>query len=163
MEEQSEFGSGVIVCLVKFSEHLSNDMMMRYVHAQWWYNANQLKRDAWESEARHYPTGDSSRIVAHARSVFMGIRENSEAELLSALAMWANGASDHFYQLDAELAPPKLKILADFMLDLGHGSGMMGKWERSAEDTIDYIWQMWEEATLEIDVKFGSKPDWGQW
>ena len=162
-QEQSELGSGIVVCLAKFSEHMQNRFMGRFIHARWWYNASEDRRQQWKSDAVRWPGGDSAKIVADVKSVFMGIRKSEEAELLCTLQMWANGASDHFYALNREKAPQELIDLAEYTLELGHGSGLMGKWEDTHDETYDKIYDLWMSACLAVDRQLGVEPDWGQW
>jgi len=161
--EQSEFGSGVVVCLAKFSEHLSAPFARRFTNALHWSKMDATEQQKRRDEALQYPHGDSARLVGNVKGVFMGIRASEQEELMSALSTWANGASDHFYDLDRDKAPQELIELADYMLDLGHGSGLMGKWPNDPSDTWDYIWKQWEEACLAVDRQLGVEPDWGQW
>lgn len=120
VESRSEFGAGLVVCLVKFSEHLANWAAQRYMDAAWWAKLTPGERDAQAREAAKYPFGDAARRLAHAKSVFFD-EAPSEERLSRALAMWANGASDHFYDLDEEKAPPPLGALASLTLSMGHG------------------------------------------
>lgn len=159
----SEFGSGVVVCLVKFSEHLNNSMFERASVALWYLHASNDRREADMIEAARYPRGDAARRQGLINSVVLGREELTDEMAVSAFTLWANGASDHFYDLQRDVAPQKLCELADFMLDLGHGDGLMGSWPLSAQETYDNIWRLWKEATLETDKAYTATPDWGEW
>ena len=161
--EGSEFGAGIVVCLAKFSEHLDNHWIERFQTALWWIKADESEREENRLHALGFPQGDSALRLMHVQSVFLFPEKNHERALLDALRNWANGASDHFYDLDREKAPQELIDLGDYMLELGHGSGLLGKWPHSAELTWKQILEMWEAACLAVDRMIGVEPDWGAW
>lgn len=119
---KSEFGRGVVVCLAKFSEHMSDDM---------------------------------ARAVTEA----IAGKPTLPISLSSTIELWANGASDHFYELDRKMAGPRLIQLADLMLRIGHG--FTG--EKWGPPTWRQIHTLWQEACLEVDTKLGVDAEWGTW
>jgi len=137
-EEQSEFGAGIVVCLAKFSEHLWNE---------------------WDPTMRR--DGRADRLLETEIDIAKKVypEDDPEARAFSSLVeRWANGASDHFYDLD-EKAPPALKELASLTLGMGHGfTGRL--W---TEEDVDRIRALWKQACLEVDGMLGVKSDWGQW
>ena len=150
---RSEFGAGIVVCLAKFSEHLSNDWARRIARFQWWSELDDAQRDRKRVEATKYPRGDIARWLL---DVEIG---NIMEGLSHLIELWANGASDHFYELD-DRAPAPLKELAAFTLKIGHGfSGEEWTW-----DDWQTIWRLWEESCLAVDRQLGvEEPDWGEW
>jgi hypothetical protein len=116
----SEFGSGIVVCLAKFSQHLDLNMLRESI-------------ELYESIGR-------------------------EDGFSRAVEMWMNGASDHFYDLD-EKAPPTLQKLARLALEIGHGF----KDQTYTQATVDEIFQLWQEACMEVDKMLGVTADWGEW
>lgn len=151
--EPSEFGRGLVVCLVKFSEHLSSKWAQAVAAHIYWQELDDEHRAKALAEARKFPVGDMAQRLS-----LLKIGEWSEHPLSECLRMWANGASDHFYELDASASKP-LKELAALTLRMGHGFDgtvwTVEDWQR--------MWKLWQEATLELDRRLGITPDWGQW
>jgi hypothetical protein len=156
MSEPSEFGRGVVVCLAKFSEHLWNPAAVTVrneIHAAAMTDAERTRQDA---EARAHPTGDAAQRLA-SRLYSRVLDKEPDAAISQALEMWANGASDHFYELDRDRAPAALRELAELTLTMGHGfSGR--RW--TAKDW-DRIHELWQASCLALDRQLGLKPDWG--
>jgi hypothetical protein len=157
-DEPSEFGKGIVVCLAKFSEHLSEHgpyserMIMEY--ARW----TPEEKAYCEKELRQYPHGDAAQKLARMTLFEMMERlERSKQEVIShAIEMWMNAASDHFYDLD-ERAPKPLKELADLALRIGHG--FTG--EIWTVQTIQTVRELWQQSCLAVDRMLGIEPDWG--
>ena len=144
--ERSEFGRGVVICLAKFSAHLENDQTSR-VNA-WIRHTNGTPISELPSDYRRYfkILGDSYPTKQHG--------------LKSLIEIWANAASDHFYDLDETLAPPALKQLASLTLEMGHGFTDR-LWTEA--DWV-HMHDLWERACMELDKQLGvPSPDWGQW
>ncbi len=158
MSDESEFGRGVVVCLAKFSEHLFNRQAVTVMNEIRFSEMSGDDKYVEESEARTHPRGDAAqRIAGRMYSGMLGhLTGNPVSE---ALEMWANGASDHFYDLDRDRAPQPLCELADLTLEMGHG--FTGKtwtpehWMR--------IHDLWRESCLSLDRTLGNNPDWGRW
>ena len=155
---ESEFGSGIVVCLAKFSEHLSNHMYERVSRAIWWSEASEEKREAQRKEANIYPHGDAAQRIRDAESA-LRVGETPEQAISESIMMWMNGASDHMYGVDRDVAPPALVALADLTLAVGHGFTEI-VWTK---ETVEKIRQLWQDACLEVDALLGVKADWGQW
>jgi len=157
---QSEFGAGLVVCLAKFSEHLRNHSAEAVMYLHQWDTLDETQREARRNEAQRSPRGDAAvfltRIDYYLTSQFF---TTPETRLSEALWSWANGASDHFYDLDRKKAPPSLRKLADFTLTMGHGfGGETWTWEHWEE-----ILKLWRQACLALDRRLGTTPDWGEW
>lgn len=135
----SEFGSGIAVCLAKFSEHLWNrtDPGMN----------PQDDRLKWSIDFERKYRPDESEEQHEARA---------HSELLH---LWANAASDHFYDLDRDKAPAPLVELADLTLEIGHGFGDR-IWTSS-----DYrrIRELWKQSCLALDEMLGVAAEWGEY
>jgi hypothetical protein len=158
--EESEFGRGMVICLVKFSEHLESEMYRRAADAAWWLEQDEATRENKRAEAIKYPIGDSARLLINVESVSIGGSRTEEQGLSDAITVWMNGASDHFYDLD-ENAPESLKGLASLCLRIGHG---FRHDEVYTMETMNLIHRLWKLACIELDEMLGVKePDWGQW
>lgn len=132
---KSEFGKGLIICLVKFSEHL--------MHVASYLKTNQEMRKI---------SAENSKLFSDE----------------SAVRLWANGATDHLYEIEV----PKgeewnyirglVKKLQDKGLDMGHGSGLMGK-KKFTEEDVEKLETLTRKIALAIDKKLGLKPELGKW
>lgn len=160
--DESEFGRGIVVCLVKYSEHINNEMMSSAVYTAQWLYMKDFEKAKIRAEAARYPHGDSARVLNKVNYACLG-QKPSEGRAIHVLSMWANAASDHFYDLDRERAPASLIELADYALDLGHGAGLMGRWFDSATTTLEKLDRLWKRATLDVDRMLGIEPEWGTW
>jgi len=154
VSERSEFGAGLIVCLAKFSEHLRDHRASKVMSIHYYAGLSPTEREREEAEAKRYPVGDAA-----TRLLQISPFRNGTEDLSRALEMWANAASDHFYDLDRTKAPPSLRKLASLTLSMGHGfSGAVWTWEHWEE-----IHKLWRQACIALDRRLGVKPDWGEW
>lgn len=157
-ERGSEFGAGIVVCLVKFSEHMyehgffSERTIRDYAHL----TEEELSR--LRAEAARYPKGDAAAKLLRLSVIHEDIYGSKEVALSHLIEMWMNAASDHMYDLD-ERAPEPLKELAALTLRIGHGfSG-----ETWTIEHVDKIRELWQAATLSVDRMIGLEPDWGSY
>lgn len=116
-----------------------------------------------------------------------------EKALSWGITLWANGASDHLYEIETpggkewEEVRQKVKELQDSGLEMGHGMASYTKniiytlkdVERLRELTeeilmavnnklkLDFHFEESQESDIKmlikIDKKLGLKPDWGEW
>lgn len=158
----SEFGSGLVVCLAKFSEHLmrhgpyDEQMVREYVD---WLKTSESAKNAVRAEAELHPRGDSAQRLGRIDVLEILARHGDPAAAISrAIHLWMNGASDHFLDLD-ERAPEPLRELAALTLRIGHG--FTG--ETWTIETVDRIRELWKESCLALDEMLGIESDWGEW
>ncbi len=157
-ETQSEFGAGIVVCLAKFSEHLWIERertaweLCRYKRD----GKGELSKDAqrclesaidWQRKYPEYilPFGDPLTYAIHDQ-----------------IGMWANGAGDHFFDLDRERAPRELVELGDFMIYLRNDHLRDEKSVYDIED-LERVRELWRAACIAVDRMLGTKPNWGKW
>lgn len=154
--KESEFGSGLVVCLLKFSEHFMNSTMN-----QIWAADRYLKS---KNRDGNYGRAYDANIESFKSSVeIWGSEEKAFAQLIET---WANGATDHLYDLrvpdtwaNTELSK-KVKELQDKGLKMGHG--FTG--ELYTTEDISELRKLVTEIGLEIDKQIGIKNgDWGKW
>lgn len=148
--EPSEFGRGVVICLAKFSEHLCNRWAETAQTIRWWETATDRRRREDIQSASEHPQGDAAR-----RMTMLG-----HTSLAQALQFWANGARDHFLELDRDRAPTALCALADLVLKMGNvypqHSCTWDDWLR--------VHELWKDSCLELDALLdAANPDWGAW
>lgn len=159
---KSEFGSGVVVCLVKFSEHLAGgshsfgERMIRTLDS--WRELSEDQQTKEKQQARDKPLGDAADLMRTLDIAMMGRRTPSEA-ISYTMELWMNAASDHFYDLDRERAPQPLIELADLTLKIGHG--FTGQTWTIAD--LDRIRELWQASSEALDKALGATPDWGEW
>jgi hypothetical protein len=158
-EARSEYGAGVVICLVKFSEHLRDPMHERVMAAGRWKCMDSRAREKALAEAARHPHGDSARHYALIPRM-IEIYDDEDRYLSSTIEVWANAASDHFGDLDYEKAPQSLCDLASLMLRMGHGfTGQRWTW-----DDYERVRDLWKQACLDVDRRLGvARPDWGEW
>jgi hypothetical protein len=82
-----------------------------------------------------------------------------------AVSMWANGATDHLYEIEVPKGKEwdsirrKVKRLQNKGLDMGHGSGVFS--DKFTKKDADDLVRLTIEIAMMIDRKIGLKPDSG--
>ena len=113
MTEQSEFGRGLVICLVKFAEHFENS----------------TTRDIYQTS--QYISKPPEQRLLSTKPTFLDpyikIYKTEENALSHLIQMWANGATDHLYDItvpkkwqETELGT-KIRLLQNLGLEIGHG------------------------------------------
>ena len=131
-EYKSEFGKGLVICLVKLAEHF-----MEYRH----------QLDKYEQ---------------------MRVESPDLFKESSAISSWANGASDHLYEIEVpdgkewDEIRDKVEVLKSKGLDMGHGKGLMGEHNYSKDD-VSELFNLTREIALMVDTKLGLSPELGEW
>lgn len=151
-EKQSEFGAGIVVCLVKFSEHLGEPRCRSiWEYSRWLKKPEGESPQAFNEEAFHrWPT------------LRGGATTPQEYAMHEAIHMWASAAGDHFFDLDRDRAPQPLCDLADLMIEL-RNSHLTDQPRLFTTADLDRVDDLWKEATLAVDRLLGTTPNWGQW
>lgn len=147
---RSEFGYGLVVPLVKFTEHLNDDRARLVEQAIRWKNMEPIEREQIiveeESEWR-------LMLALEAR------HGSADSLLTDCIQMWAYSASDHLAGVETREAPKSLQDLVQHVWSMRlpdrNATFGEGEWRR--------IRTLWREATLDIDEKLGLEPDWGTW
>jgi len=125
----SEFGKGLIICLVKFAEHsmkLYSDL------------------EIYEKMRRDHPDSFTEPSAIHS---------------------WANGASDHLYEIEVPEGKDwyrirkKVEELQTKGLDMGHG---FTRNNYTKDDALE-LFKLTQEIALMVDRKLGLKPQLGDW
>lgn len=128
-------------------------------------------------------------ICKEALSSYYG----EEKALSQGITLWANGASDHLYEIEAPEGKEwnevreKVKILQDSGLEMGHGVARYTRGTIYALKDVERLRELTEEILMtvnnklklnlhfeesreldikmliKIDKKLGLKPDWGEW
>ena len=178
MAEKSEFGRGLAICLVKFAEHFENDMARWIGYTDLFYRV--LNGD--RRKLRKYGA-DVQRGVEIFDKVYLKTTGSVEKGLSHLIELWANGASDHLYEIEVPkwcgtrwaLKRGRLGIpyptrertelwrllgkLRSKGLRMGHG--FTGEVHTYADFTE--LRELNRKIALELDKKMGLKPDLGKW
>ena len=155
-KEESEFGSGLVVCLAKFSEHLHFEGRLQRIDAVERWIKNGLKNEI--TSKREY--------VESFKRCELPIYKSVDKAFSHLIEMWANGATDHLYDLRAPKAwgnnsiAKNIKKLKDLGLAMGHGFS-----ERIwTTDDIVELRKLTEKICVAVDKKIGIVDgDWGRW
>jgi hypothetical protein len=145
MSDKSEFGKGLVVCLLHFANHWSNDQM----------------QGIWELErARRDKKPVPQKWVSS-----LNIYGNIEDLISSKITTWANGATDHLYEMEVpkgtrwSSVAHKVELLKNEGLEMGHG--FTGR--KYTADDMDSIIKRSKDIAFEIDKLIGLDPDLGEW
>jgi len=150
---ESEFGSGVIVPLVKFSEHIG-DRWAWYIERQIkWMNADPHEREKIMDRAKNDHVWFEVLALDEAAA-------SSERALDKHIQTWVFAASDHFQDLDRSKSPESLSKLSEVLWEIRSGS-VDG--ELRGEADWLRILSLWSEAAMDLDEMLGVRPDWGTW
>jgi len=168
---KSEFGKGLVVCLAKFYAHFENSAMEKI-----WFYHHCLKETRKDQE--RIMSDDSPEHLKYGRNFNQSFKfwmkeivpihsGNTEEALSGEIILWANGATDHLYEIETPegMSSDIRKIieeLKDKGLDMGHGKGLMGQKMYTLKD-VEELQGLAEKALLLIDEKLGLKPDWGEY
>ena len=153
MPEQSDFGRGLVICLVKFAEHFENH----------------LTRDIYQTSQYISEPPDQRDLSTKPTFLdpYIKIYKTEENVLSHLIQMWANGATDHLYDItvpkkwqETELGT-KIRLLQKLGLEIGHG--FTGKTYRI--EHLNRLHQLTREIALLIDQSIGLKQiaDLGEW
>jgi len=144
-EEKSEFGKGLIVCLLHFANHWGNDQ---------WETIRDLK--GARTNKRGIPNREEGSLKIYG----------SLEKLISArITSWANAATDHLYEIEVpkekkwDSIRQKVAELRDYGLEIGHGFTD----QQYTFDEAGKLFDLSREIAFEIDKLIGLKPDLGQW
>lgn len=159
MTEKSEFGSGLAICLVKFSEHAENKMAREIANVQYFntkFNANYDKLENCDINFR--------RDIEHFDYIYG--EKGWKHGLSNLIESWANGATDHLYDIEVpKQLNPRTKLvrlvkkLKSKGLECGHGFTKK-VW---TYDDFNELIVLTRDIAIELDKKVGLKPDLGKW
>lgn len=163
----SEFGRGIVIPLVKFSQHLGyGETYHSAITAGWrWLEMTPEEKQQKIQESEEYPRGDAAGFMQSlgvAEIYTEAVSNTPEHAISRMLEMWMYAAADHFYELD-DKAPQALKDLASLALRMGRPwGGDIGKvW---GKEDYDRIFDLWKEATLQVEAQLGVRDAaWGEW
>ena len=154
---KTDFGRGLVICLVKFSAHFDNWMWRHIQHVDFFYHrlkGNRKKLD-------HYDRSIADSVAF--AEITMPIWKTAEKWISQEIELWANGASDHLYEIkipkewEGTKLAGKIEKLQDLGLKMGHG--FTGKsW---TFNDLENLRKLTEEVSVLIDKKISLRPDKG--
>jgi len=169
-EPKTDFGRGLVINLVKFAEHFMNDMAHQIHHVKLYLSKTLKERELMLSENPPSYLNYGRRPIQDIKSflnIQVKIHGSLEEGLSSLIELWANGATDHLYDIivpkrwsSTEIAE-KVKELQELGLKMGHGfTGEIWKFEDFMK-----LQTMTREIALIIDRSIGlsRQVDIGNW
>jgi len=142
---------------MKFFEHFSNSQMQRIWHVQSWLKNKEI--DLSKCDINH------RRDVESFQRIELAIHGTDEKAFASMVETWANGATDHLYDLRIPKQWQKTELaknvteLRNFGLRMGHGFTR----ENHTYDAIEKLRNLCQKIAVEADILIGiKKGDWGR-
>lgn len=158
----SDFGKGLVYNLALFAGHFGNDMFQHARQFSWLMNMPKAEREKVMSpnpDPKHNYGKDMEYVIWRYKK-FAEIYKTPEEDLNSQITLWANGASDHLYEIQVpekwkgtKLGNKILKLQKDG-LDMGHGRGLMGDKTYKIEDLWNLV-KLTNEIGRMIDKELG--------
>jgi len=128
-ETGSDFGKGFLYCLALFTTHFTNGQMENIKSFKFVIDMNPKDRELAMSDnpPSRLKYGKDMDYAFFQWKEIMPIYGNAMKPLSSSITLWANGASDHLYELECPkkykgtVIEKKVKELQDLGLEMGHG------------------------------------------
>ncbi len=185
-KERGKFCRDWIVNLVKFYQHFINKHFKK--------EKSQFGKGLVVCLVKFYQhfSPEYLKEINICKELFSSHYGNEKA-LSRGITLWANGASDHLYEIEApkgkewEEVRQKVKELQDSGLEMGHGIACYTKNIIYTLKDVERLQELTEEILMavnnklklnfhfegsqelvikmliKIDKKLGLKPDWGEW
>lgn len=164
---KSEFGKGFAYNIALFTKHFENHFARLVGQLQWIKEMPEKKRKLVLSDnpPAKYDYGKDIELAKFYWKEILPIWGTPERLVSQQIEMWANGASDHLYELEIPEHLEKKKIgqlarkLQSKALEIGHGfRGKTYKYK-------DFVWmqQTALEIMLLLDKELGLKPEKGEY
>lgn len=171
-DDKSEFGKGLVICLVKFAGHfIDNNLREARVISRFLTESKEDQEKVLSGNPP--PTLNFGTNFTEAFQRFMRIhgeihKGDTESALSHQITLWANAASDHLYDIEVPKKWKRRKIrkkveeLQALGLDMGHGAGLMMDKIYTIED-VDTLMKLTIEIALLVDKELGLEAEEGQW
>jgi hypothetical protein len=174
LRSSSEFGRGLVLPLVKFVEHIDDRMADSMIFiATMYLPKSKADRALMLSSNPPDHLDYGFPYMEHAKNfekVYIKVWGDEKKARSSMITLWANGASDHLYDIRV---PAKLKgtdigkkilLLQSLCLDMGHGKGLFNTKVYTFKDFLR-LRKLAEEIALMIDkdVFHIKDADLGKW
>jgi hypothetical protein len=142
----SEFGSGLVVPLVKLTSHIVKGPWLNEVEMclQWQKMSPMERTSIQEAEPERW-----EKLLARID------REEIEVLVAEYICMWAQGASDHIFEIETDMAPQSMIDLLNILKELRYMDRA-----GNAEDWAE-IQRLYRQSALDLDDMLGIVADWG--
>lgn len=169
-KEKSEYGKGLVICLVKFANHFNNDQAKTIYDLKHYYDSDEKVRKEMlkysPEPSCNYGKRFHDKIRFYIRDM-LPIHNGNLDELIShEITLWANGATDHLYEIEVpkgkswDKIRTKIEKLQDEGLQMGHG---FRENKLYTPDDMKKLINLTIEISVMIDKKLGLKSDRGEW
>ena len=166
-KEKSEFGKGLVICLVKFAEHFENDMIRKTLRYSNFLSKSEEEQKLIRSKnpPNNLDYGRINKEFDWWMTKMVPIRGTPEKTLSNEIELWLNRASDHLYDIEVpkgkkwDKIRKKVDKLQSKGLEIGHGFTKK-IWKK---EDVNELQNLTREIALDIDKLIGLKPDIGQW
>lgn len=168
----SEFGKGFIYCLTLWSMHFHNSMgeTCRKIKFLSDKSDEELEKIINKSDPKHDYGKDMDTAIFYMTTMRNDVYKGDKLKTLAShIQLWANGASDHLYeitvpeQFKGTEIEKKVLELQDKGLDVGHGTGLMSRdvtWEEFTylQTLTGEIIKLVDKAlgVEQVDARFGE-------
>lgn len=165
----SEFGKGLVVCLAKLSEHFMDELGDFWIYDKWIKETKENQKLMLSSN----PPSNLDYGKPHMENLRFFVEKivpiyGSPERALSRghITLWANGASDHLYEIEVpkgrswEAIRKLVKELQHKGLEMGHG--FRNEKIYTMKD-VDELKDLTRKIALMIDRKLGLKVELGKW
>jgi hypothetical protein len=169
-KEKSEFGKGMLICMIKFAEHQSQHngayfpIYRKFIEQTPEKRKLMLQEDPPSNLNYGFPFMTALKnFVRIAEKVHKG---DYEKAFSYEIELFMNSASDHLYEIEVpegkswDKIRAMVKKLQSKGLHIGHGFDAISKWTM---DDYYELFQLNREIALKIDKKLGLKADIGNW
>lgn len=167
-ETGSEFGKGFLYCLGMFTCHFHNDMAEKLRKIKFLMDKSPEERDKIINKIDgHHDYGPDMDMAIFYFTKILDIYKTPEKMLSSEITLWANGSSDHLYEIECPKVfkgteiEKKIEELRDKGLEMGHG--FSGR-EYTFEDFLE-LQTLTGDIFKLVDEKLGIdvvKAQWGE-
>jgi hypothetical protein len=161
-ETKSGFGGGFIYCLYLFSLHFNTDITEKIGRYSFVMKKSKEERALilCDNPDPSHDYGWNSKAKCWFENI-VPIWKTEEKALSHEIEMWANGASDHLYEIEVPKSMKNTKIkelvkkLKDKALEMGHG--YISEKTYTIEDFRE-LREMTEDIMVSVDKELGICP-----
>jgi hypothetical protein len=167
---KSEFGKGLVICLLKFANHFNNDIAKHIRHINLYLSKTEEERKKMLSFNPPDNLNYGKDVHDYLRYFVESTKEIFDNDMDKAISheitLWANGASDHLYEIKVPKCEKWNKVremvcdLKDKGITMGHS--FIDNKIYKLED-FEYLMSLTFLIGLEIDKVIELKPEIGTW
>ena len=167
---KSEFGKGLVINLVKFSEHFNyrGGYLSQIKSILLYLEKNKEERELIISD-NPPPNLDYGKDIKEEIKMFLkcylSVFGSYEEAISQLIILWANGATDHLYDIEVPEGKEwnKIRKLVNELQKKGLAMGHGFTNKIYIYDDVLELWELVKKICILIDKKIGLIPDWGKW